>query len=160
MKNNSPLQQPPLQYADSNVHAKMDILINASQQYVMQVYQDFNNWNKLFPATIKGTRFIKDEDKTRIVEVDHSNAGKVINKLSLLSPNEIRLEEFKPLYNAIFLNRFEDAQGKTRYVIEGFIFLKGIYKLATPFIKGLVRKRMYNYVLKPMKAFAEKPTLT
>ena len=72
---------------------------------------------------------------------------------SFPSANEIELEEFKPMYNAIFLNRFEEIAGETVYVIEAFIFLKGIYKLAAPFIKGLVRKRISNYVLKPMKEF-------
>jgi hypothetical protein len=145
----------PLQRFRSNVQIKMSLLINAPQQYVINVYKDFNNWDKLFPATIKGAHLIKEDNGIQAVEVDYRKAGKVVNILKFPSPNEIELEEFKPLYNAIFLNKFQRTPKGTTYVIEAFIFLKGIYKLATPFINGLIRKRINNYVLKPMKKFAE-----
>jgi len=145
----------PLKRIRSNVQAKMSLIINAPQEKLISIYRDYNNWHKLFPATIKGAHLIKEENKMQTVEVEHKQAGKVINTLKFLSANEIELEEFKPLYNAIFLNRFEAITGGTVYIIEAYIFLKGIYKLATPFIKGLVRKRINNYVLKPMKEFAE-----
>ncbi len=145
----------PLERIRSNVQTKMSLKINASQQRVINLYKDFNNWHKLFPATIKGAHLIKEENGIQTVEVDHSKAGKVINILRFSSANEIELEEFKPLYNAIFFNRFINEQDKTIYVIEAFIFLKGIFKTAAPFVKGLVQKRIYNYVLKPMKEIAE-----
>lgn len=92
----------PLQRFRSNVQIKMSLLINAPQQYIINIYKDFNNWDKLFPATIKGAHLIKEDNGIQAVEVDHRKAGKVINILKFPPPNEIELEEFKPLYNAIF----------------------------------------------------------
>jgi hypothetical protein len=152
---NTVKQYIPLERIRSSMQTKMSLMINAPQQEVINIYRDYNNWNKLFPATIKNAHLLKEKDGMQTVEVDHRKAGKVINILRFPSENEIELEEFKPLYNAIFLNRFESIAGGTVYIIEAFIFLKGIYKMATPFIKGLVRKRINNYVLKPMKEFAE-----
>lgn len=133
----------------------MFVIINASPQTVLNIYCDFKNWNKLFPATIENARLLQQEDTTQTIEVDHKTAGKVINILSPSAVNEIELKEFKPLYNAIFLNRFQVIENKTMYIIEAYIFLKGILKVLTPFIHWLVRKRIKNYVLQPMKAFAE-----
>jgi hypothetical protein len=137
------------------LHTTISTTINAPQPSVMKIYSDFNNWHNLFPATIKDAHLVKAEDRIQTVEVDHRNAGKVINILKFLSANEIELEEFKPMYNAIFLNRFEAIPGGTVYIVEATILLKGIYKLTTPFIKGLVRRRINKHVLKPMKEFAE-----
>jgi hypothetical protein len=137
------------------VHEKMFIAINAPRQVVINIYRDFKSWNKLFPATIENARLIKEENKTQTVEVQHKTAGKVINILTHSSPNEIELKEFKPLYNAVFLNRFNVVENGTVYAIEAYIFLKGILIILTPFIHWLVRKRIKNYVLEPMKAFAE-----
>jgi hypothetical protein len=140
------------------VHEKMDVLIKAPQQSLITLYLDFKNWNKLFPATIQDARLITEKNKTQIVEVLHKTAGKVINILTPSSPNEIELKEFKPIYNAIFINRFKAVENGTLYIIEAYIFLKGSLKILTPFIHWLVRKRIKNYVLLPMKAFAENKT--
>jgi len=60
---------------------------------------------------------------------------------------EIELEEFKPMYNAIFLNRFKTIPDGTVYIVEATIFLKGIYKLATPFIEGLLEGGLISMYL-------------
>jgi hypothetical protein len=137
------------------VHEKMAVFIKAPQQSLIKLYLDYKNWNRLFPATISDAHLIKEEDKTQMVEVQHKTAGNVINILTPSSPNEIELKEFKPLYNAIFINRFKAVENGTIYTIEAYIFLKSYLKVLTPFIHGLVRKRIKNYVLQPMKAFAE-----
>lgn len=140
----------------NGVHVKLSVMINAPQQTIMKIYRDFTNWHKLFPATIKGAYLVKEENGVQTVEVNHKKAGKVINVLRFLSVNEIELEEFKNRYNAIFLNRFKAIPGGTVYTIEATIFLKRIYKIAAPFIKGLIRNRINKYVLMPIKKFAEK----
>jgi hypothetical protein len=147
--------QKPMKPVWGSVYVTTFIDINADQREVMKIYCDYSNWSKLFPKTINSAKLIKEEPYVQTVEVDHKFAGKVINVLSFLSPNEVELEEFKKMYDAIFLNRFEDIAGKTRYTIIANVALKGIYKIAAPFAKSIVRKRISNYVLGPMKEFAE-----
>src|SRR6476620_2219869 len=89
------------------LHATISATINAPQQRLMKIYSDFNNWHKLFPATITGAHLVKTENGIQTVEVDHRKPGKVINILRFLTANEIELEGFKPIYNTIFLNRFK-----------------------------------------------------
>lgn len=138
------------------VHVEMFIDINALPHEVKSIYCDFDNWGWLFPKTIRSARLINEEPGKQIVEVDHKQAGKVINILNYVSPNEVKLEEFKNVYDAVFLNRFEPALNATRYTIIADVFLKGIYKVARPFVEGIVRSRIKNYVLIPIKKFAEK----
>ena len=77
------------------LHTTLSVTINAPRQSVMKICCDFNNWQNLFPATIKGAHLVKAENGIQTVEVDHRKAGKVINILRFLSANEIELEEFK-----------------------------------------------------------------
>jgi hypothetical protein len=148
--------QKPKKPAWDSVNVTMFIDINAQKDKVMKIYCDYNNWHKLFQKTINGAKLIKAEPYEQTVEVDHKYAGKVINILSFLSPNEVELEEFKKIYDAIFLNRFEALDGKTRYTIIADVTLKGKYKIAAPFIKSIVRSRIRRYVLEPVKKYAEK----
>jgi hypothetical protein len=133
----------------------MSIVINAPQQNVINIYNDFKNWDKLFPATIKSTHLIKEENQVQTVEIERKRAGKAVNVLKSLSANEIELEEFRPTYNAIFLHRFETIQSGTMYILEVHIFFKGIFRVTIPFIEDFVSKRLKNYMLKPIKKFAE-----
>ncbi|HEX5151699.1 MAG TPA: hypothetical protein VFW07_09620 [Parafilimonas sp.] len=132
------------------------VVIDAPNELITKIYLDYKNWDKLFPATIRGAKLIKEENGMQTIEVDHKKAGKVINLLRLLSFNEIKLKEFKPLYKAVFINRFLPIDGKTKYVVNAVISLKTIFKLLSPFLKSLVKNRIKNYVLYPMKKFAEK----
>jgi hypothetical protein len=137
------------------LHVEASIDIVSPQPLVMRLYMDYNNWHKLFPLTIRAARCVKEEDGVFIVEVDHKKEGFVTNILTVLSNEEIQLEEFKPKYNATFINRFHAITNGTRYTILANISLKGIYKIASPFIKNAVKNRIMELVLKPMKKFSE-----
>src|SRR5690606_11195361 len=89
------------------------ILIHATSSDLFSIYMDYNHWNKLFPLTIRGVKFIKRENNTTTVEVEHKAAGSVINILSVVSNEEIKLEEFKPVYNAVFINHFKKVDDDT-----------------------------------------------
>ncbi|HMF44635.1 MAG TPA: SRPBCC family protein [Polyangia bacterium] len=129
-------------------------LIEAAPEQVSAIYQDYGHWSRLFPA-IRGTRLIRENDTTKAIEVEHAKAGRVLNLLTVISPGEIRLEEFKPFYDARFTNRFEaDAHG-TRYTVEADVQLKGPLRLLTPIARPFVRRRIAKFVLGPMKAMAE-----
>jgi hypothetical protein len=119
------------------------------------MYQDYGHWSQLFPATIRGTRLIRENDTTKAIEVDHTKDGPVLNLLTVISDDEIRLEEFKPHYDARFTNRFEaDAHG-TRYTVIADVQLKGVLRLLSPIARPFVRRRLAKYVLRPIKTMAE-----
>jgi hypothetical protein len=123
---------------------------------VRQIYLDYTNWHKLFPATIQAARLIKMEQGVLTIEVLHRIEGKVINILTVLPNGKIKLEEFKPKYNAIFINQFTPVSGSTRYSVTANISLKGIYKIVAFFIRGIIRNRIMKFVLVPVKEISEK----
>jgi hypothetical protein len=61
------------------------------------------------------------------------------------------LEEFKKLYNARFLNRFEPDSVGTCYTVVADVSVKGIAKVLEPFLGAYIRKQIDRYVLKPVK---------
>ena len=138
-----------------SVHAVASQHIEAAPERLSAMYQDYGHWSELFPATIRGTRLIRENDTTKAIEVDHATAGRVLNLLTVISPGEIRLEEFKPHYDARFTNRFEaDARG-TRFTVEADVQFKGALRLLSPLARGFVRRRIAKFVLRPMKTMAE-----
>jgi hypothetical protein len=138
-----------------SIHAVASQLIHAAPERVSALYRDYLHWPQLFPATIRGTRLIRENDTTQAIEVDHARAGRVLNLLTVLSSDEIRLDEFKPHYDARFTNRFEpDARG-TRFTVIADVQLKGILRLFALIARPFVRRRIAKFVLRPIKARAE-----
>jgi hypothetical protein len=143
-----------------SVHASASQVIHAAPERVMAIYRDYGHWPKLFPATIRATRLIRENDTTKAIEVDHTKAGRVLNLLTVVAPGEIRLEEFKPHYEARFTNRFEpDARG-TRLTVIADVQLKGILRLLSLIAPPFIRRRIAKFVLGPMKAMAEAKATT
>jgi hypothetical protein len=143
-----------------SVHAVASQLIFATPERVSAIYQDYGRWPKLFPATIRSTRLVRENDTTKAIEVDHAKVGRVLNLMTVLSPHEIRLEEFKPHYEARFTNRFEpDARG-TRYTVIADVQLKGVLRVLALFAPLFVRRRLAKFVLRPVKAMAEAPGIS
>jgi hypothetical protein len=143
------------------IETEASILIAAPPEQVASVYRNVEKWGDTFPATIEHAKIIKTGDHWKEIEVAHKQEGCVPNTLFDLSETEIGLKESKHKYNAAFLNQFEPApNGGTRYIIHGYIYLKGIYKVLKPFLTGYVRrqslKSMQAYVLDPLKNAAEK----
>jgi hypothetical protein len=121
---------------------------------VSALYQDYAHWPRVFPA-IRATRLLRENDTTKAIEVDHATAGRVLNLMTVLSPGEIRLQEFKPHYDALFTNRFDaDADG-TRFTVIADVQLKGALRLLRPIARSLVRRRIAKLLLRPLKASAE-----
>jgi hypothetical protein len=56
-----------------------------------------------------------------------SSVRAAIRRSLAFSLQEIRLEEFKPRYDAVFLNRFEPDPEGTRYTVTVEIALNGAY---------------------------------
>jgi hypothetical protein len=141
-----------------SVHAVASQIINAAPDRVMAIYRDYGHWSELFPATIRATRLIRENDTTTAIEVDHTKAGRVLNLMTVVAPGEIRLEEFKPHYEARFTNRFEpDARG-TRFTVIADVQLKGLLRLLSLIAPPFVRRRIAKFVLQPLKTMAEAKT--
>lgn len=137
-----------------SVHAVASQHIHAAPERVWALYQDYAHWPSVFPA-IRGTRLIRENDTTKAIEVDHATAGRVLNLMTVLSSGEIRLEEFKPHYDALFTNRFDaDADG-TRFTVIADVQLKGALRLLRPIARSIVRRRLAKLLLRPLKAIAE-----
>ena len=129
--------------------------INAPPERLAALYADWAGWPRLFPATIRGVRLLADDGLCKTVEVDHASEGKVINIMMVVSPHEIRLEEFKRSFDARFINRFEAAGQGTRYSIVAEVQLKGVARALGPLVTKIVRTRLNRFVLEPMRAAAE-----
>jgi hypothetical protein len=128
--------------------------ISAAADRVRSLYNDPENWGRLFPATIRRARVIRREANTTEVEVDHIE-GRVINLLNEVSPTRIDLTEFKRRYNATFTNEFIPAGQGTVYRLTGSISLKWPYRVLELFLKPLVISRMRRFVIEPLKNAAE-----
>ena len=137
------------------VHASESLLVRAPAERLAALYMDHAHWNRLFPATIRGTRLLRQAPDETVVEVDHRTEGPVTNVIRPLSPTAIELDEFKPKFDATFVNRFEPVAEGTRYVVDAEVRLRMPYAIVAPLVGGLVRRRVRRYVLEPMRAAAE-----
>jgi len=138
-----------------SVHAVASQFIHAAPERVSAIYQDYGHWPQLFPGTIRATRLIRENDTTKAIEVEHATAGRVLNLMTVISPGEIHLEEFKPHYDARFTNRFDVDAGGTRFTVFADVQLKGPLRLLAPIARSIVRRRIAKFVLRPIKAMAE-----
>ena len=129
--------------------------INASPERLTRLYLDYAHWDSLFPATIRGVRLLREGDGETTVEVDHRTEGAVVNIIRPLSPTAIEVEEFKPRFDATFVNRFEPRGNGARYVLDAEVRLHMPFAVLGPLIKPIVRRRMRRFVLEPMRAAAE-----
>jgi hypothetical protein len=137
------------------VHTLAARVIQAPPPRVMDLYLDYLSWPRLFPATIRGVLLLGEEGGRTRIEVDHAVEGKVLNVMTVVSANEVRLDEWKSRYEATFMNRFEPHPKGTRYSVFAEVALKGPLWLLTPFAAPLVRARLDRSVLRPLKVFAE-----
>jgi len=78
-----------------------------------------------------------------------------LNLLTVLAPDEIRLEEFNPRYEARFTNKFEPVPEGTRLTVFADVQLKGIVRLLSLIARPFVRRRIAKFVLRPLKMRAE-----
>src|SRR5262245_19660658 len=136
------------------LHAVVSEHINASADRVRGLYEDPDNWARLFPATIRGARVVHREEGTTVVEVDHVE-GLVMNILHDISPMRIDMAEIKRHYEATFTNEFVPEEDGMRYRLTASVRLRWPYRLAAPFVTSLVIAKMRRYVVQPLKAAAE-----
>jgi hypothetical protein len=140
------------------VHTEVAETIRASADRLAALYMDYEKWPRLFPATIRGVRVLRQARNEIFVEVNHRTSGPVVNIIRRRSAHEIELEEHKPKFDATFNNRFEPVAGGTKYIVTADVRPKAPYFLLAPFLRGYVRRTIRRYVLEPVRAFAEQST--
>jgi len=139
-----------------SVRVREALVIRAAPDRLAALYLDYKSWPELFPETIRGVRRVAVQNGDTTVEVDHRTAGRVVNIIRPMSASVIALEEFKPRYDATFVNRFESVPQGTRYVLDAEIRFHMPYALVAPLLQGIVRDRMRRFVLEPMRDEAER----
>jgi hypothetical protein len=136
------------------VRASASLLIRAPQERVSALYAAWQGWPRIFWKTIRGVRLVSDDGSTRDIEVDHVE-GRVPNRLRIVSPELILLEEHKRRFDARFENRFEPVAGGTRYVVSAEVTLLGSLRWLRFIAKPVIVSRIRRFVLEPMRAAAE-----
>jgi hypothetical protein len=134
------------------VHVSADISIHATPERLAALYLDYAPWSRLIPATIRGVRHLETAPRSVTVEVDHRTEGHVMNIIRPVSPTTIALDEFKPRYSAAFVNRFDTVADGTRYTVDAEVKFHMPYAVIAPLLRGLVRRRVQQFVLEPMRA--------
>ncbi len=134
--------------------AEASIVVRAPPECVFRLYRDYRNWPRLFPATIRGVRLVREDGARVELEVDHRE-GKVPNVMTVVAADRVDLWEAKRRYEATFVNRFEPAREGTRYSVSADVRLKGAARLLGALVAGTVRRRIVRYVLEPMRVAAE-----
>jgi hypothetical protein len=137
------------------IHVEVSDTIRASPVKVAGMFRDYQAWPRLFSATIRGVRLVREDHGFEVLEIDHVE-GKVINKLRVASWGLIELEEYKKQFDGHFENRFEPVAGGTRYTVVADITLKGPYKILEPLLRSYVRRQITRFVINPMKRAAER----
>jgi hypothetical protein len=152
---NDPMRAKKRHGTWGSVRVREALVVRAKPDRLAALYLDYANWPELFPATIRGVRWLEEHDGDITVEVDHRAQGGVVNIIRPMSASVIALEEFKPRYDATFVNRFEGVPQGTRYVLDAEIRFRMPYALVARLLRGVVRRRMRQYVLEPMRVIAE-----
>lgn len=106
------------------VHVSTSIVINEMPERLAALYLDYANWSLLFPATIRGVRHLETSSDSITVEVNHRTEGYVVNVIRPISPTTIALDEYKPRFDATFINRFDAVAEGTRYTVEAEVRFK------------------------------------
>ena len=130
------------------------ILIRAPRARVFALYADYTGWPRLFGRTIRGVRLLGERGETQTLEVDHVE-GRVVNRMTLRPPAEIRLEEHKRRYDALFSNRFDVDPAGTRYTLWAEVRIRGWLRLLSPVAGHVARRQIRRFVLEPLKQAAE-----
>ncbi len=138
-----------------SVRVREALVVRARPDRLAALYLDYASWPELFPVTIRGVRWLEEHDGDITVEVDHRAEGRVVNIIRPMSASVIALEEFKRRYDATFVNRFESVLEGTRYILDAEIRFRMPYALVAPLLRGVVRRRLQQYVLEPMRVIAE-----
>ena len=140
----------------STVCVREAMTIRAAPEKAAALYLDYAGWPRLFPATIRGVRFLRERSGEITVEVDHRTEGLVVNVIRPESPTVIVLDELKPRFGATFINRFDASPAGTRYTVDAEVRFRGVYAVVAPVLRGIVRRRIRQFVLEPMRVAAER----
>ena len=140
----------------NTVRVREAMTIRTAPEKAAALYLDYEHWPRLFPATIRGVRLLRERQGEITVEVDHRTEGRVVDIIRPESPSVIVLDEFKPRFAATFINRFDASPAGTQYTVDADVRFRGVYALIAPFLQDVVRRRIRQFVLEPLRVAAER----
>ncbi len=132
--------------------------VPVSRERLVQLYLDYSEWSRRFPA-IRDVQLIREEENRTVIQVDHGD-GPLLGSIKRLSDYEIELGEHQTRFDVRVLNRFERVGDSTKCVIRSDVRLKGPYALLAPFLGGVVRRRLQRLLIEPILAAAEGASLS
>jgi Polyketide cyclase / dehydrase and lipid transport len=135
-------------------HGHVSTTVSAPTEVVQRVYADYRRWPEIFPL-VAAVELLEERNGCSLIAVEHRRFGRVINRLVATERGVLRLEEEKPTYDAVFVNRFDSMDEGTHFSITGEIRLKGLRKLLAPLIGPYVRRQMRRLQLEPIRRAAE-----
>src|SRR5574339_173066 len=72
-----------------SVRVREALVIRAMPDRLAALYLDYRGWPELFPATIRGVRWLEEHDGDITIEVDHRTEGRVVNIIRPMSASVI-----------------------------------------------------------------------
>ena len=75
-----------------------------------------------------------------------------MNVIRPISPTTIALDEYKPRFDATFVNRFDAVAEGTRYTVEAEVRFNMPDALIAPSLRGVDWSRVRRFVLDPMRS--------
>jgi len=138
------------------VHTSVAARVRAPRDVVLTLFLDWRRWPSVFPATIASVRLLHADATLESVEVLHRREGRVRNDLWTCAPGVVELREYKPRYDATFLNHFEHALDGTEYRIDAEVRFHRPYALLAPLLPGVVERALRRHTLEPVRRAAER----
>jgi hypothetical protein len=138
------------------VRTSTETLIRARRDRLVALLLDYERWPTLFPATIVAVELVRAESFATTVMVTHRKEGRVPNVLRRCASDVVELMERKPRYDAVFVNRFEEIAGGTRYRVDAWVRMRGAYALLAPVLRGVVERAVRRYTMEPLRTAAER----
>ena len=138
------------------VRARVTTFIRAPRDRVAELFLDYAQWPRLFPATIAGVTLVRQDASSLSVLVEHRREGRVLNELYLCEHGVVELREYKRRFDATFVNRFDDAPTGTLYTIDAEVRVKRPYAPLAPLLGWIVRRALRRYTMEPLRLAAER----
>lgn len=140
------------------IRVQVSELIRASKETLYQINIDIMSWPKWLPH-VKSIRVVNREGNSTTFEGEYVEDGRSLSARDVqhvISQDEVEEEIHRPRYSARILYQYESVDGGTRLTVTIDVALKGLNKLAAPFIKGRIRRELGANIFAPLRQVAEK----
>ncbi len=133
------------------IHIEVSDVIQAPRDKVFEVNANYQNWTNIFPD-MKSVRLIREEGEKTILEVDDIAEGVVKLTQRTFLPDRIEREINRHSLDGKATYTFEIlSDNSSRMNLSFDVSLKGKYRLGSLFAKGIIIKRLKEFIFEPVK---------